>query len=110
MTKSTLAEIFGANATQTSTSITIQKADLTTLTASATNSGSAILSAILINNQAVLTKPNFDADIDKSIYIEPGYSSFISRGTTSTSYRVDQIVVNLAKVDSGADLDADDYS
>ncbi|WP_016951663.1 hypothetical protein [Anabaena sp. PCC 7108] len=109
MPKSTLAEVFGQGATQTATSWTIQKADFPTLEASATNSGSALLAAILIENNGKLTKAAFDADVEKSIYIEDGFSNFIPRGETSIQYRVDQIVTNLAQVDSGSTLDPDNY-
>ncbi|MBD2570441.1 hypothetical protein H6G59_21590 [Anabaena lutea FACHB-196] len=109
MPKSTLTEVFGENATQTATSVTIQKADFATLTASASNSGSSLLSALLIKNKATLTQAAFDADVDKSIYLSEGFTSFIPRGTDNTQYRVDQIVVNLAKIDEDVTLDPDNY-
>lgn len=109
MPKHTLTEVFGANATQTAESITIQKADLTTLTANANNDGSTILSAILIKAQAIMSQTAYDADSDKSIYLADGFSSFTTRGANNDPYRVDQIVVNLAKPDTGSTLDADDY-
>jgi hypothetical protein len=109
MPKSTLTEVFGAGATQTATSVTFQKADFLNLDASASNDGSTLFSALLIKNKTTLTQAAFDADVDKSIYMDDGFSSFTTRGETNIAYRVDQITVNLAKVDSGATLDPDDY-
>lgn len=109
MAEPTLQEVFGAGALQTATTLTILKSDLTGLTASATNRADALFAAILFKGQMSMTKALFDADTDKSIYIASGFSSFITRGTTNTSYRVDQITINLAKIDSGATLSPNDY-
>jgi hypothetical protein len=109
MAEPTLTEVFGAGATQTATTITILKSDLTGLTASATNRADALLAAILLKSQTFLTKTAFDADVDKSIYFSTGFASFVTRGTSNTSYRVDQMTVNLAKIDTGATLSPNDY-
>lgn len=45
--KPTLTDVFGATATQTSTQLIINKADLTGLVATGTNSGQALLVAII---------------------------------------------------------------
>ncbi len=81
----TLAELFGANAVQTATTLTITKADLasTGLIPSATNSSESLLSALVLNfaNQfagSLLTQAgdtittedgySLDFSIDDSIY------------------------------------------
>lgn len=109
MAEPTLVQVFGASATQNSTTITITKADLTGLTASGTNSAESLLAAIIFKAQAYLTQTNFDANSDQSIYAASGFSSFTTRGTNNDSYRVDQVTFNFAKADTGATLDPDDY-
>ena len=67
------------------------------------------LVAILKAAQSALTLAGYDADVDQSIYIEPGFGTFTTRGVNNDSYRVDQLSINIAKIDSGAVLDPDDY-
>ncbi|BAY21693.1 hypothetical protein NIES2100_14500 [Calothrix sp. NIES-2100] len=109
MAEPTLVQIFGASATQDSTTLTITKSSLTGLTASGSNSAESLLVAILLKAQAYLTQTNFDANTDQSIYISSGFSSFTTRGTNNDPYRVDQLTINLAKPDTGSTLDPDDY-
>ncbi|MEH2331566.1 hypothetical protein [Nostoc sp.] len=105
----TLQQVLGANAIQNATTITITKADLPTLTPSANNTAESLVTAILLKSKAVLLKSTFDTNMDQSIYIESGYPTFTTKGTNNDAYRVDQLVVNLAKPDTGAIIDADDY-
>lgn len=49
MSNLTLQQLFGVNATQTSTTITIVKTDLSGLTISANNSAESLLAAIFVN-------------------------------------------------------------
>jgi hypothetical protein len=111
MAEPTLTQIFGTGATQDSTTLTIQKSALasTGLTASANNNAESLLVAIVIKAQEYLTQSNFEANIDQSITVEPGFSSFTARGIDNTSYRVDQLSVNLAKLDDNATINPDDY-
>lgn len=109
MAEPTLQEIFGSSATQDSTTITISKADLTGLTASASNTGESILVAILLKAKSYLTQANFDSNIDQSIYVATGFSGFTNRGTDQTQYRTDQLTVTLAKIDQQSSFDPDDY-
>jgi hypothetical protein len=109
MAEPTLQQIFGANATQTATTITITKADLPRLTPSSTNTPESLLTGILLKAQDGLPQSTFDTDIDQSIYIALGYPGFVFRGTDNDSYRVDQLTVNLAKPDTAATIDPDDY-
>ena len=109
MAEPTLTDVFGAGATQTATTISILKADLPGLTAAANNRADQLLSAILLKAQINLTKTSFDADTDRSIYIDTGYPAFTFRGVNNTSYRVDQLTVNLAKLDTSGTIDPDDY-
>lgn len=109
MAEPTLTQVFGAGATQTATTITILKSDLSTLTASATNRAESLLVAILLKARVSLTKTAFDADTDWSVYLEAGYPTFSFRGPNNDPYRVDQLTVNLSKPDTSATIDPDDY-
>ncbi|MBD2571061.1 hypothetical protein [Anabaena lutea] len=110
MPKSTLTEVFGAGATQTATSWTIQKADFPTLEAAISNSGSSLLAALLLRLKTVLTQAAYDADIEKSIYLQSSdFPSILPRGEQNTPYRIDQITINLSKPDTVTELDPDNY-
>jgi len=112
MAEPTLQAVFGAGATQTSTTITITKADLTSvgLTASATNTAESLLAAIVLKAQTALTQSAFDTNIDQSITILPGFNSIVQRPSSTgetTEYRQFQYNFNAHKLDSQA-LDPDD--
>ncbi|MEH1940096.1 MAG: hypothetical protein V7L01_07755 [Nostoc sp.] len=109
MSEPTLAQVFGSNATQDATTITIYKADLPRLTPQTVNTPESLLTGIIVKAQSGLPKSTFDSNIDQSIYVEPGYPGFAFRGTDNTSYRVDNLVVNLAKIDTASTIDPDDY-
>lgn len=109
MPEPTLQQVFGTNATQTSTTITITKADLTGLTPSGTNTAESLLAALLLKAKTTLNQTDFGTNTDQSIYISDGFSSFTTRGTNNDAYRVDQLTVNLAKPDTGSTLDPDEY-
>ncbi|MEH2322049.1 MAG: hypothetical protein V7K32_00300 [Nostoc sp.] len=109
MAKPTLAQIFGANATQDAATLTIHKADLPRLTASASNTAESLLTGILLLVQLQLLKSNFDTNLEQSIYIESGFPAFTFRGNNNASYRVDSLTISLAKPDTSAIIDPDDY-
>jgi hypothetical protein len=107
MAEPTLQEIFGANASQTSTTITIAKADLPGLTATADNRAEQLLTAINLKAKATLTQANFDANPDQSIVISQGFPSISYRGTDP--FRQDTLEIKLNKPDTSATIDPDDY-
>jgi hypothetical protein len=109
MAEPTLQQVFGANASQTSTALTITKADLTGLTSSANNTAESLLVAILLKSQSYLNQENFDANIDQSITIADSFSSFTTRGANNTPYRTDSKTISLSKVDAASSIDPDDY-
>lgn len=112
MAEPTLQQVFGANATQDATKITIQKADLAGvgLTASANNSAESLLVAILLNAKTTLTPANYETNIDQSITIEtPGFNAQSLVTRNNTQYRQYTQTVNLYKVDSSAALNPDDF-
>ena len=109
MAEPTLQEIFGNNVTQDASTITIAKNDLPSLTASATNTGESLLVAINLKALENLTQANFDENLDQSVYVEAGLSSFVNRGAENASYRTDQLTVNLAKLDTDSTINPDNY-
>lgn len=113
MAEPTILEVFGANATQTATTITIIKADLSavSLTASASNTAESLLAAIVLKAQAALTQAAFEANPDQSVVVEPGFDSIVQRDNgagTFVNYRQNQLTVSLYKPDAGG-IDPDDY-
>jgi hypothetical protein len=111
MAEPTITEVFGAGATQTASTITIQKAalEVTGLTPSASNTAESLLVAIVLQAQTALPQAGIDTNIDQSLFVEKGFSSFIARGANNDEWRVDQLVLNMAKPDSGSVIDPDDY-
>ena len=105
----TLDSIFG-EATQTIDNLTIEKIGLTQygLTVLVENPAQALLVAILLSAKNGLTRENFDTNINQNIYIEEGFSSFTTRGESNTPYRIDQIIINLARTDDQS-IDPDNY-
>lgn len=111
MPKPSLAEVFGAGASQSLTTITIAKSDLASigLTASATNSAESLLTAILLKAKSYLTEAAFEANIDQSTVVGTGFKSTTIRGTNNTQYITDQLTVTLAKIDPQDPIDPDNY-
>jgi hypothetical protein len=109
MPELTLTQVFGAGATQDANTLTIAKADLTGLTASANNTADSLVVGLIVLLQSTLTQSAFDLNVDQSIYVTEGFANFTTRGESNNSYRVDQRIFNLAKLDAGATLDPDDY-
>lgn len=107
MAEPTLISVFGANAVQTATTLTITKADLTGLTASANNTGESLLAAIVITAQTNLTTANRDTNPDQNIAIEQGYDQIAYRGTTA--YYQATRTLTLQKINTTPALNPNDY-
>ncbi|AVH71583.1 hypothetical protein [Nostoc sp. 'Lobaria pulmonaria (5183) cyanobiont'] len=107
MAEPTLVQVFGTGATQDSSSITIQKSALPRLTASSSNSAESLLVGIFLAAMNYLTQTNFDANTDQSLILGDGFSSFTTRG--QTQYRLDQLTLSLAKIDTGSTINPGDY-
>ncbi len=107
MAELTLTQIFGANATQSSTDIVIRKSDLTGLTASSNNSAESLLVAILLKVKSYLIQTNYDLNKDQSLYLIDGFSSLANRG--GVQHRLDQITVTMSKLDASSTIDPKDY-
>jgi hypothetical protein len=112
MAEPTLIQVFGANATQTATTITITKADLVGLTASANNTAEALLTGILKTAAVNLTETNRDSNIDQSVIVDlsqtPSFTTRINGSTTETYIR-NTISVELDKAYGTVEIDPDDY-
>lgn len=113
MAEPTIIDIFGAGATQSATTITINKADLASvgLTASASNTAESLLAAIVLNAKSALTQTGFDTNSDQSITVERGFDSITQRDDGSGSFISvvqNQLNVNLHKISNTA-ISANDY-
>lgn len=109
MAEPTLAQIFGANATQTATQLIISKADLAIvgLTASGTNTGESLLAAIIALSQQTLTDTNQETNADQSITISDNTDSLVTRN--NAVYRRKSKTIEFDKADTSANFDPDDY-
>ena len=103
--------VFGDGATQDATTLTISKADLTSvgLTPSATNTAESLLLAIVLKFKSVLTEAARDTNIDQSVAVVDGFSPSITT-RNNLIYLRNTISVEVDKLMSGADtIDPDDY-
>jgi hypothetical protein len=106
MAEPTLQEVFGTNATQTSTTFTITKADLG-LTSNASTRAEQLFAAILKFAQTNLDSASFDTDIDHSIKIENGFRSYTTRN--NVEYDVKQLSVSFASTSTSSTINPTDY-
>jgi hypothetical protein len=116
MAEPTIAEIFGTGATRLASGATTPSAGLfipdsaltsAGLTTPSTATAEGHFAAIAKNASTNLTETNFGTNLDQSVYISPGFSSFTTRD--EDPYRLDQLTINLAKPDTGAILNPSDY-
>lgn len=107
MAEPLLTDIFGSGATQNASTITIQKADLTGLTPSATNSAESLLAAIVLKAAGYLTTTNQDVNPDQSITISQGIGSIQTDG--NQNYRIYPYTIDFRKVDNQVSIDPDDF-
>ncbi|MEH2390043.1 MAG: hypothetical protein V7K14_30620 [Nostoc sp.] len=107
MAEPTLVQIFGANATQDATTLTIHKADLTGLTPSSTNTAESLLAGIVVFCQTTLTSANQLLNTDQSITITDSNDNITTR--SSVAYRRKTKIIAFDKLDTGTAFDPDDY-
>lgn len=112
MAEPTLVSIFGAGASQTSTVLTIAKADLSAvgLTASATNTAESLFVALLLLAKNSLTPTAQETNPDQSITVAQAdfnFQTLVERN--NQTYRQSTYSVNLQKLDTGNNIDPDDY-
>jgi archaellum component FlaF (FlaF/FlaG flagellin family) len=107
MAEPTLQNLFGASATQTATTLTIAKADLTGLTPSANNTAESLLVAILLLAAENATQEAQDADPDRQIVIERGLDSLVTRN--NQTYRSYSYTVDMQRIDTGSTVSPSDF-
>jgi hypothetical protein len=109
MAAPTLTQVFGANASQTSTTITINKADLAAvgLTASANNTADSLLAAIIAQAETALADTNVATNTGQTIGISDGFPSITI--ISGSNYLVNSKTVNFYKPFSTSTFDPDDY-
>ncbi|AFY64676.1 hypothetical protein [Geitlerinema sp. PCC 7407] len=109
MAKPTLTQVFGAGATQTSTSLTIQKADLASvgLTADATDSAEALVVALLLKWKEHLNSTNRDSNPDQVVYLDDGFASIVTRN--NLEYQQRSLTCYFEKQNTNTAIDPDDY-
>lgn len=109
MAEPTLQDVFGGSAAQDATTLTISKANLTTvgLTATATNTAESLFVAILLLAKSTLTADALNTNPDQSISIDDSFESLVTRN--SQTYRQKTYSINLQKLDTGSTIDPDDY-
>lgn len=105
----TLQEVFGPAATQTATTITIAKADLPTLTASATNTAQQLWVAVLLKARDFLTPTAKDGNPDQKVTIDYGGQTVFPIANSPNLDRQDTFTVTLHKTMPSVQVDADDY-
>ncbi|MDB9349031.1 hypothetical protein PN509_18240 [Nodularia spumigena CS-588/02] len=111
MAEPLLTDVFGATATQTETQLIINKADLVDvgLTASATNTAESLFVSLQMKARQSLTEANFQLNTEQNLYYSDGFPSFITKGETAESWRVEQISWNIASPNTGVSLNPNDY-
>lgn len=109
MAEPTLPSVFGLSATQSSTLLTLVKADFSTLTASATNTAEALLVALILQWKSTLTPAAQATNADQSIRIEQGAESIVTDFNTSTKYIEIPFTLTLRKPYTSIAIDPDDY-
>ena len=111
MAEPTLQQVFGANATQTATQLIISKADLAAvgLTASATNGGESLLVAMFLLARSYLTETNQTTNPEQSITITDSFAPDAIVNRNNQNYRQRTYSVNLQKLDTGFNINPDDY-
>ncbi len=112
MAEPTLLDVFGSNAAQTASAVTISKSDLAAvgLTASASNSAEQLLAAIVLKAKESLTEETFNTVPEQSVTIAPGFNSIVQKTAadgTSTEYRQFQFNIGFHKL-SNETLSPDD--
>ncbi len=118
MAEPTLAQVFGTGAVRLASAAAapsdglfipdtaLQAAGLAT---PSTASAEGHLVGVILNAKGYLTQANFDANTDQSLLVTDGFSSFTTRGTNNDSYRLDQLTISLAKLDTSSAIDPDNY-
>lgn len=109
MPEPTLEQVFGAGTTQTATTVTILKSNLSAvgLTASATNKAESLFVALFLKAKQYLNSANQESNVDIQVTLEDSFPSIVFRN--NRNYRQFTYNVNLQKVEPTIVIDPDDY-
>lgn len=110
MAEPSLSQVFGANATQTSTTLTITKADLASvgLTASANNTAESLIVALILKAAEYLNETNQTTNPDIQVTIaDSNFPQLVTRN--SSQYRQTTYNLNLQTLSPTYTLDPDDF-
>lgn len=109
MPVATLQQVFGANAVQTSTTITITKADLsgTGFTPSGTNTPDSILAAIIAFAETNLPDSTASTDPTQTVGISDGYQSITT--ISNAQYLISPKTVNFYKTFTDGSFNPNNY-
>ncbi|MEH2302868.1 MAG: hypothetical protein V7K88_28800 [Nostoc sp.] len=109
MSEPTLTQIFGPNATQDATTITLHKADYspTGFIPASSNTAESILGGILAFSQPTLTATNQASNTDQSIVVTDSNDNIVTR--SSVQYRRKTKILSFDKVDNGSAFNPSDY-
>lgn len=110
MAEPTLAQVFGANATQNATDLIIKKSDLAAvgLTASANNTAESLFVALLQLSAIELNETKQETNQDIQVTIEQNSTpTIINRN--NANYRQITVEVNLQTPDASSTIDPDNY-
>jgi hypothetical protein len=111
MAEPTLQEVFGSNATQTATTITINKSDLAIvgLTASATNTAESLITALTLMASRSLTETNRASDTaNRNVTLSYNGQDLIDQGTAGY-FRRDIYSLLLYKTTALQTVNPNDY-
>lgn len=109
MAAPTLQQVFGANAVQTETTVTITKADLasTGFTPSATNTADSLLAAIIAFAQTSLPDSTVSTNVGQSVGISDGFQSITL--VNNQNYLVNPKTVNFYQVFTAGTFNPNNY-
>jgi hypothetical protein len=110
MAEPTFQDIFGAQASQTYQTITLNKNDFE-LTSAQENRAEQVFAAIVKRASSTLTQANFDTNPNQSITVVPGFESLVYRtnGTAQQTLLQTPLTINFAKAQASGGVTPDDY-
>jgi hypothetical protein len=113
MAEPTLTDIFGSNATQTDTTLTISKSDLASvgLTVTANNTAESLIASLIKLWANSLTEANYETNADQSVYLARSTPNLVTRVINDEliQYRQDSYSVVFSKLENTNDIDPDNY-
>jgi hypothetical protein len=109
MAEPTLQQVFGANATQDSSYLTIYKSDLTGLVPSSDNTAESLLVALVLQAMTELSPTKQETNVDIQVTLEKSFGgdSIVTRN--NQSYRQYSYDLKLQKLDTSTTVNPSDF-